>query len=234
MKSTEPSAARIAANQKNAEKSTGPRSMKGKATSSLNSLKHGAFAKSVVLPSEDPVLFAQFRDELNRYLAPDNPVERFLFEDLIAVGWRLKRICLIETTILVRNSISFSGHHHSAGFSFINDAQGIGCVERLGNYEAKLVKRWFRTFDAFQKLRRGGFPPPARWESDTGGRTSLPITPALVFESALGAPTDSAKAPKDLAGGAVNPAAAPIEFGSENAASANDGCESSTSERRYE
>ena len=41
-----------AANQANAELSTGPRTEEGKARSSQNSLKHGVFAKTIVLPGE--------------------------------------------------------------------------------------------------------------------------------------------------------------------------------------
>jgi len=45
--------AQIAANRTNAQKSTGPRSVEGKAASRFNALKHGMDAKSIVLPNED-------------------------------------------------------------------------------------------------------------------------------------------------------------------------------------
>src|ERR1017187_3289081 len=43
----------IEANRRNAQQSTGPTSVTGKATSSMNALKTGIHAKSLVLPSED-------------------------------------------------------------------------------------------------------------------------------------------------------------------------------------
>ncbi len=48
--------AQIAANQRNAQKSTGPKTEKGKARSRENALKHGlrAFTIMPTLPSEDP------------------------------------------------------------------------------------------------------------------------------------------------------------------------------------
>ena len=47
-------AAQIAANRLNVQKSTGPRTPEGKAASSSNALKHGMDAASIVIPGEDP------------------------------------------------------------------------------------------------------------------------------------------------------------------------------------
>ena len=54
------SEARNTANLLNAQRSTGPRTEEGKAASSLNSLKHGLTAKTVVLPGEDPAEYHSF------------------------------------------------------------------------------------------------------------------------------------------------------------------------------
>jgi len=50
-------AAQIAANRANAQHSTGPRTPEGKTASSMNALKHGADAASVVIPGEDPAQY---------------------------------------------------------------------------------------------------------------------------------------------------------------------------------
>ena len=50
------SAAQIAANQKNAQLSTGPTSQAGK-TQSLNAVKSGLTGRTVLLPSEDAALY---------------------------------------------------------------------------------------------------------------------------------------------------------------------------------
>jgi len=47
----------MAANRRNAQRSTGPRSAEGKSRARLNALKHGATAQIHVLPGEDPALF---------------------------------------------------------------------------------------------------------------------------------------------------------------------------------
>ena len=47
----------IAANRKNAKKSTGPKSEAGKDRARFNGLRHGLRAEEVVLPSEDTAEF---------------------------------------------------------------------------------------------------------------------------------------------------------------------------------
>jgi hypothetical protein len=49
-----PTQAQLNANRLNAQKSTGPTSPEGKATSSLNALKSGIDAWSHIIPGEDP------------------------------------------------------------------------------------------------------------------------------------------------------------------------------------
>ena len=53
----------IEANRRNAQKSTGPTSVTGKATSSMNALKTGIHAKSLVLPTEILANLQQLIDE---------------------------------------------------------------------------------------------------------------------------------------------------------------------------
>src|ERR1039457_5282545 len=60
----------IEANQRNAQKSTGPTSVTGKATSSMNALKTGIDAKSLVLPSENRAHLDQLIDD---YFSPHQP-----------------------------------------------------------------------------------------------------------------------------------------------------------------
>jgi hypothetical protein len=63
-------AAQIAANRRNALKSTGPRTAAGKAVSCRNALRHGMTARATVVLGEDPQDFQRFRSELTAALAP--------------------------------------------------------------------------------------------------------------------------------------------------------------------
>ena len=54
----------IEANRRNSLKSTGPRTPEGKAVASLNNLRHGLRARTVVLPGEKPEEFHQLCNDL--------------------------------------------------------------------------------------------------------------------------------------------------------------------------
>ena len=65
--------AQFAANRANAQKSTGPRSVEGKAASRFNALKHGLDAQSIVLPGEDPEEYEALARDYDRSLRPKPP-----------------------------------------------------------------------------------------------------------------------------------------------------------------
>ncbi len=81
----------IAANNKNAQKSTGPRTKKGKAIASQNSLKHGLLAKKIVIHTESKAEFELHRDEALADLKPVGPIESIFAQRIITLSWRLKR-----------------------------------------------------------------------------------------------------------------------------------------------
>ena len=70
--------AQIAANHRNARRSTGPRTSKGKSASSGNALRHGLTAKACLLPGEDADSFTRAYDTLQRDLEPQGALEEFL------------------------------------------------------------------------------------------------------------------------------------------------------------
>ena len=91
----------IAANQRNALNSTGPRTEEGKRASSQNALKHGLAArKAVVLEDENEAEFATLKQSLMDHFMPSDPVAQILVENLAAYLWRLKRIPKFEALLL--------------------------------------------------------------------------------------------------------------------------------------
>ena len=89
------SEARIAANQANSKKSTGPKSVEGKARASLNSLKHGMRAEMVVLPTERN---EDFTAHVNKWMSdwrPPTETRRWLVERAAISAWRCDR-CVRE------------------------------------------------------------------------------------------------------------------------------------------
>ena len=69
----------IAANQRNAERSTGPKSAEGKAKVARNALKHGLAGHGVIVPEE---MAGQIHDRMNFLrpsYRPDRPAQEWLF-----------------------------------------------------------------------------------------------------------------------------------------------------------
>ena len=89
----------IEANRRNAQKSTGPASVTGKATSPMNALKTGIHAKSLVLPTEKLADLQQLIDDYYQSHYPASPEARFLLDDLIRCEWTLRRLGVAETQL---------------------------------------------------------------------------------------------------------------------------------------
>src|ERR1035437_546258 len=89
----------IEANRRNAQNSTGPTSVAGKATSSMNALKTGIHAKSLVLPSEDQADLDQLIDEYHNHHRPTSPEARLFVDELVHCEWTLRRLRAAETQL---------------------------------------------------------------------------------------------------------------------------------------
>lgn len=94
------SSKRIAANRRNATKSTGPRTHSGKAIASQNSLKHGLLSKQLVLPDEDESELLALRTTFTETLAPEGALECLLVDEIVVNAWRLARVHRVEAAIL--------------------------------------------------------------------------------------------------------------------------------------
>ena len=93
----------LAANARNAKKSTGPKTPEGKAAAARNALKHGLCALSpdnVVIPGEDPAEFEAFQNEFLNDLRPAEATERLLAERIVVAQWRLRRAARYEGQLM--------------------------------------------------------------------------------------------------------------------------------------
>ena len=89
----------IEANRRNSQKSTGPTSVTGKAASSMNALKTGIHAKSLVLPSEKLADLELLIEEYYQRHRPASPEARALVDDLIYCEWLQRRLRAAETQL---------------------------------------------------------------------------------------------------------------------------------------
>ena len=84
---------KVEANRKNALRSTGPRTRKGKEAVKRNALKHGILAREVVIPGkEDAVEFRRLHDWLRKDKQPQGYLEEMLVETIVICSWRLRRV----------------------------------------------------------------------------------------------------------------------------------------------
>jgi hypothetical protein len=88
----------LAANRKNAQLSTGPRTAAGKQNSKLNALKHGGYAalanhhQTMLALGEDPEEFDKLKQELMTTLGPGDALWDKQVEHLARLCWRRKRL----------------------------------------------------------------------------------------------------------------------------------------------
>jgi hypothetical protein len=89
----------IEANKQNASKSTGPRTIRGKAKTSRNAIRHGLRSKfnDILLDRENKKLYYRFYKSLSTDLAPVGPKEIILADRIINFYWKLKRVSRMET-----------------------------------------------------------------------------------------------------------------------------------------
>src|SRR5664279_5487570 len=87
----------IAANRRNARKSTGPRTERGKERSRQNAYRHGLTAQTVISIVENADEYTDLESLIIADYEPQTTVERLLVERLASLLWRLRRAVAIET-----------------------------------------------------------------------------------------------------------------------------------------
>src|SRR5216683_1615623 len=91
-----PSERQLVANRNNAQKSTGPKTPEGRAAVSLNGVKHGLTAATLVLPGESESDFQSLLDSFESEHRPATPTEEALVRQMTMAQWRLRRLYQVE------------------------------------------------------------------------------------------------------------------------------------------
>ena len=89
----------ISANRKNAKRSTGPRTRKGKIAASRNALKHGLLSQDALIPGEDAAEFELFCNELKDQIDPSGGLPAFVVDGIAMSAWRKRRVHRIEASM---------------------------------------------------------------------------------------------------------------------------------------
>jgi hypothetical protein len=85
-------ARQIEANRRNAQKSTGPKTVRGRAVVRWNGLKHGLNARTLILPGENRADFQALLHALEAEHQPTTPRQRKLVKESAEAIWRAGRI----------------------------------------------------------------------------------------------------------------------------------------------
>jgi hypothetical protein len=92
---------KIDANRKNAKRSTGPRTHRGKSIAKFNAVTHGLFAKHVAIPicdGDNPERdFQSLLDRLHQDFQPKGFYEEWLVGKIAECMWRLRRAARCES-----------------------------------------------------------------------------------------------------------------------------------------
>ncbi len=91
--------AKVAANQANAQHSTGPKSEAGKATVARNAVKHGLTSKELIVRDDERDEFIVLQAELLDEVLPESAIEKTLFHQLLYAAWNLRRVRRLEAAL---------------------------------------------------------------------------------------------------------------------------------------
>ena len=98
---------KVAANRRNARKSTGPRSATGKAKARLNAIKHGLTASlPIFLEGESEDEFEAMRTGFHQAWSPIGELEVFLVDRMVQRGWQMGRAERVEVELFSRQILA--------------------------------------------------------------------------------------------------------------------------------
>jgi hypothetical protein len=146
------SARQIAANRRNGAKG-GPKTPEGRAAVRFNALRHGLAANSVILPEEDSAEFEELHALLKHDLAPANPMEDALADQIIVSYWRILRARGIERAMLTHHRQTRQHLDPDAAVvqAFIKkDKAGIS-FQSYFRYDSKIERAYYTALDSLYR-----------------------------------------------------------------------------------
>jgi hypothetical protein len=142
----------VAANRRNALRSTGPRSQAGKARSRLNALKHGAYSAHYLTPDEQDADLYRLKQMYLAHYAPKTELEEYRVLKLAAHDWRLNRCARMEAEILEAHGFEQDAEQENefryagAGWGFTHDCKKAKSLLILSQVEDR-AHRHFRALE---------------------------------------------------------------------------------------
>ncbi len=171
--------AQTKANKENSQKSTGPRTAKGKKAVAQNAVKHGFFTRDTVVRDEDQEDFDRYREAMLAEMAPVGVMESSLAERVVSLSWRLRRAermqdqavkMQIRTDFidLLFGQVQWSyrdakglpqeecypkNDYMTFGRAARNDIASFGVLNKLLLYERRIENSMHKTMNELRKLQ---------------------------------------------------------------------------------
>lgn len=147
------SEAKIEANRRNAQKSTGPKTQRGKERARLNALRHGLTAKQLMAEDEDFGHFARFNAELRETLAPGDAVEEQLVECIAVSTWRLRRLWRAEVGAIRLSQARTHNYWDKFAIAFAGAPDKLAQLSRYEVAIERLIQRAYAMLERRQARR---------------------------------------------------------------------------------
>jgi hypothetical protein len=146
--------AKIAANRRNAKKSSGPKTAQGKSNSSRNALRHGLSSGILtVLPTESQSDLEHLSASIHQEHKPASPAETFLTDQMIHARWNLARVRRLQAEAIDR--ILAANPQNSNSDAALLDALDTpnNLLDKLERYAAAAERAYARALRQLQQLR---------------------------------------------------------------------------------
>jgi hypothetical protein len=153
-------AKQIAANKRNAQKSTGPKSEKGKSITRLNARRDGLTGQVITLSEEDLPIFEKQKAEMIADLAPKTTMELALANSIAWDIWRLNHLRAVEMNMYAIGTDNPAVAIHSDNpqihtamadaTTFSNESEKFA---RMSIYEQRMNRSIHKNLEALRKLQ---------------------------------------------------------------------------------
>ena len=176
--------AKLAANQRNAQKSTGPRTPSGKAIAAMNALKHGLCAHTPVVPGEDSAEFATFAAGWVDHLQPSDPHQSSLAEQVILAAWQLRRVPLLRAGLLARE-IRRDAQRQEPIHPYAIDADSYVQLSRIDRHQVVLERTFRQCLKELKELQSTDSADYAEEQNEPTG-VEVPVNETVTLPGSCG------------------------------------------------
>ena len=181
----------------NGAKSHGPITEEGRKNSSMNALKYGLTARTVLLPGEDE---AENDLLLNTYfddLEPADLVEGNFVLDLVNIKWKQRRLCGIESFLfqeeMEMQKVDIDRIYnsypqvvaHTYAFRKLSERKALPMVSQMETNLERSYARALRTLDKRRQLRKTKSEKRTQSQDRTVDTDYEVLAPALLSEEDL-------------------------------------------------